>query len=482
VSSENKEDDMMRILSSFGIMILMVASAFAQAPDIEWRRTYTTIRGNNEGWMVQETRDGGLIIVGQNGGYNGYDTDIYLIKTDSQGDTLWTRDYDSGSEDYGRAIRQTLDGGYAIGGYSWYSGTTYDIYLLKIDSLGNVIRRSVYHYPNYQDARSLESTPDGGFILAGSIDSLTNSDVFIIRTDSIGDTVWTRRYGGIYNDKAWSIKNTHDGGFIVAGWSNLHGEPGGNSQIYVLKLNGAGDSLWTRLYGTAYNDEGRSILELPDHRFIVAGKYGAPSSAHSILFWLNENGDSLWSSIYNTNYEANSIASTFNGGFIFCGFNYSSSGIYSEFVRKTDSLGNSLWGISGEDSTYAHYIIQTSDSGYVFVGYSSDSISLTKISPERPTSIHNEVEPLPKKLDLCQNYPNPFNASTLLSYRLDKAGSVNLAIYNLMGQRVAILADGLQGAGEHQITWNSADNSSGIYFARLVVAKNTKCIKLVVIK
>jgi hypothetical protein len=93
-----------------------------------------------------------------------------------------------------------------------------------------------------------------------------------------------------------------------------------------------------------------------------------------------------------------------------------------------------------------------------------------------------KLEPLPQGVSLISNYPNPFNASTLLSYRLDKPGPVNLAIYNLLGQKVATLADGLQDAGEHQITWNSVDNSSGIYFARLVVAKKTECIKLVMIK
>jgi hypothetical protein len=291
--------------------------------------------------------------------------------------------------------------------------------------------------------------------------------VFIVRADSIGDTIWTRRYGGNYNDKAWSIKNTHDGGFIIAGWSNLLPVPQENSQIYVIRINSDGDTIWTRRYGTPYNDEGRSVLELPDYRYILVGKYGAPgSAAHSMMLCLTENGDSLWSSVYDSNYEATSVAPTFDGGYILCGFNYDNS-IYSEFVRKTDAFGNSIWDISGEDSTYAHYIIQTSDSGYVFVGYASESLSLTKISPERPTGIRDKNELIPRKLKLNQNYPNPFNHDTKIEYALYDYSHVSLIIYDLLGNKVVSLISSDQKPGIYQVNWNANDIPSGMYFYRL---------------
>ena len=98
-----------------------------------------------------------------------------------------------------------------------------------------------------------------------------------------------------------------------------------------------------------------------------------------------------------------------------------------------------------------------------------------------PTSINND-SPMPKDFSLSPNYPNPFNASTSISYSLAKSGSVNLSIYNLLGQKVAILSDGIQQAGKHSVIWNAKDCPSGVYFAKLEAEEQTKNIKMVLLK
>jgi len=466
------------------VLVLCLASsaALAQIPNIEWKKAYGTIRGDNEGWMVQETSDGGFIIVGQNGGNEGYDRDIYLIKTDAVGDTVWTRSFETGSEEFGRAIRQTADGGFAVAGFIWNSNSANDAYLVKIDSLGNTQWQRIYQCSIYNDeARSLELTPDGGFIMVGRTGPPTDSDVLIVRVDSNGDTLWIRHYGGNFNDRAWSVKNTYDGGFIVVGWSNLLPAPAENSQIYIVKVNGDGDSLWTRRYGTAFNDEGRSVLELADRRIIVAGKFGTGSvTAHSILLCLDEGGDSLWSAAYESSYEATSVSSTLDGGFILCGYDIENS-VYSEFVRKTDSLGQSLWTISGESNTYARYIVQTSDGGFAFAGDSSDSVSLSKISPDQ-TDINDEGLPLPMKLDFIKNYPNPFNSETKIEYILYDNSHVSLTLYDLVGREVANLIDSDQDIGIHQLEWHAQEMPSGVYFAMLQAGEYTATRKITLLK
>ena len=97
------------------------------------------------------------------------------------------------------------------------------------------------------------------------------------------------------------------------------------------------------------------------------------------------------------------------------------------------------------------------------------------------TGIH-EVNPLPKEFSLFQNYPNPFNAQTSISYSLPKTGPVNISIYNLLGQKVATLSDGIQQAGEHNIIWNAKGNPSGVYFAKLKSGDQTKNVKMVLLK
>jgi parallel beta-helix repeat protein len=92
---------------------------------------------------------------------------------------------------------------------------------------------------------------------------------------------------------------------------------------------------------------------------------------------------------------------------------------------------------------------------------------------------HNEI---PKKFELSQNFPNPFNPSTSIGYSLPKSEQVNLSIYNLLGQKIVTLSDGIQQPGEHTIIWDAKDYPSGIYFARLEGGDQSKCIKMVLLK
>ena len=89
---------------------------------------------------------------------------------------------------------------------------------------------------------------------------------------------------------------------------------------------------------------------------------------------------------------------------------------------------------------------------------------------------------LPESFSISQNYPNPFNAATTLNYWLDEPGFVSIAIYNILGQRVATLVEGIKQSGEYSIIWDAADHPSGIYFARLTVGGVKSSMKLVLLK
>ncbi len=101
---------------------------------------------------------------------------------------------------------------------------------------------------------------------------------------------------------------------------------------------------------------------------------------------------------------------------------------------------------------------------------------------QRQTGVDGHQDLLPVKTSLVQNYPNPFNAATVLNYTLSQAGQISISIYNLLGQRVVTLYDGMQQAGEHKLIWDAADIPSGIYFARLQTDDYSKSIKMVLLK
>jgi hypothetical protein len=89
---------------------------------------------------------------------------------------------------------------------------------------------------------------------------------------------------------------------------------------------------------------------------------------------------------------------------------------------------------------------------------------------------------LPGRFSLPQNYPNPFNASTTIEFALPEAADAELSVYNILGQKVAVLMDGQMAAGDHTINWDAGKMPSGIYFARLETDSGIKSIKMLLLR
>ena len=117
------------------------------------------------------------------------------------------------------------------------------------------------------------------------------------------------------------------------------------------------------------------------------------------------------------------------------------------------------------------------DDNYVYVSRAFSQIILRM----NPTSIEEDTN-LPNAFNLAQNYPNPFNAQTTISFSLAKAGQVKLEIYNIMGQKVTTLLNGMGKAGEQNVIWDAKDYASGVYFARLHTAESTNNIAMLLMK
>ena len=242
------------------MILLLFSSLLAQGPDTLWTRTYGGIN-DDQAYSVQQTFDEGYIIVGYTKSFGAGDADVYLVKTDSIGDTLWTRTYGNTLFDAGYSVQQTTDSGYIIAG----------THLIKTDSLGDTLWTKPYG-----GGYSVKQIPDGGYIYAGRKITSFTYDVFLIRTDSMGDSLWSRTYGDDgYNDGGYSVQRTIDGGYIIAGNTNWVFDatyrlrsPG---DLFIIKLDSLGDSLWSLVYGGAGDDLGRSVEQTSDSGFIVAG-------------------------------------------------------------------------------------------------------------------------------------------------------------------------------------------------------------------
>jgi hypothetical protein len=197
-----------------------------------------------------------------------------IPSSSSLGDPLWSRAHGGSNHDYGYSVQQTTDGGYIVGGYTESFGIdSADVYLIKLSSTGGIQWSCTYGDSGDDQGYSVQQTTDGGYVVAGYTNSFHASryDVYVIKTHANGGTYWTRTYGESNNDYSYSVQQTTDGGYILSGWSNSF-DPG-DTNVYVIKTDSLGDTLWSRTYGrTTYDDErGFSVQQTTDGGYIVGG-------------------------------------------------------------------------------------------------------------------------------------------------------------------------------------------------------------------
>ena len=356
------------------LLFLLVGSAWCQ--EIIWSKTYGGF-GDDGGFGGCQTSDGGYIVTGKTSSY-GSGAQVYLIKTDRRGDTLWARTYGGAGWDQGNSVRQTSDGGYIVAGWTTSFGLASQVYLIKTDSNGDTIWTRTYGDTVSEDGIDVRQTADGGYAVVGSrwIRPWT-WDVYFIKTDSTGGVQWSKTYGGIRNDRGQSVQQTPDGGYIIAGYYECAGYP--DYSVYLIKTDPEGDTLWTRTYypeGSWWN-LGLDCVLTRDGGYIVTGSsINQAINSDVYLIKTDAEGDTIWTRTYGgDNWEwGTAVRPTYDGGYILAGISQdSASGHNDIYLIKTDGEGDTLWtgiyGGSGGDSPYD--VLQASDGGYLVISASS---------------------------------------------------------------------------------------------------------------
>ncbi|HLG36310.1 MAG TPA: T9SS type A sorting domain-containing protein, partial [Bacteroidia bacterium] len=138
-------------------------------------------------------------------------------------------------------------------------------------------------------AYSVLQTVDGGYLISGTTQNFGAgaNDVFLMKTDSLGSILWSRTYGGSSNDYPHSLIVTADGGYAISGYSSSF--TNGNDDIYIIKTNAIGDTLWTRIYGSANQESAKSIRQTSDGGYVVCGKSNSFSVYGAYVVKTNSN-------------------------------------------------------------------------------------------------------------------------------------------------------------------------------------------------
>ncbi len=330
------------------------------------------------GYSVQQTSDGGYIITGTTLSYGAgeYNYNVYLIKTDGNGNEQWYKTFGGTDNDYGRSIQLTSDGGYIIVGNTGRIDNN-DAYLIKTDASGNEQWHKTF---SGSFGYSIQQTTDGGYIITGYTLSYGagSEDVYLIKTDASGNDQWYKTFGGSDFDIGYSVQQTTDGGYIIAGYTGSYGA--GSSDFYLIKTDANGDSIWIKIFGGSSGDYGYSVQQTSDGGYIITGttlSYGA-GSYDVYLIKTDANGNEQWYKTFGglgLDY-GHSVQQTSDGGYIIAG-NTSSFGVgYSDvYLIKTDVYGNQTWykTFGGTKNDHGFSIRLTSDGGYIITGDISHS-------------------------------------------------------------------------------------------------------------
>lgn len=387
---------------------------------------------------VKQTKDGGYIVCG-NSDSNDFDftgnhgvSDACIMKLDQTGSLEWTKLLGGSNNDLANDIIQTPDGGYIMVGKTYSDDGDvdghhggFDAWVVKLNNSGTVEWQKPLGGTGTDEARAIELTMDGGYILAartdsddGDVDGTHNGtfDYWIVKLDSTGNIVWQKSLGGNNKDEIWSVRTTSDQGYIFCGesWSNDGDVSGahGNIDIWVVKTDSLGTIEWQNALGGSGADIGCTVEESVDGYYVtgLAGSTDGDITSHHgfIDGWvikLDKNGEIVWQRALGgsaSDWLFSGILAS-DGSYLAAGITSSNDGdVFNNYgqkdlwVVKLDSSGEVSWQkcLGGSLGDGGSSISKTNDGGFILAGYSYSTdgdvtenkgiqdIWVVKLSPE----------------------------------------------------------------------------------------------------
>jgi hypothetical protein len=495
---------------------------------------------NNETvcFAVQQTFDHGIMLAGRarsdqtNRSYSTY----WLMKTDAQGDSLWGRLYSLADSAESRcyAAIQTADSGFALAGAVGTHRAAYDeasyIGLLKTNAQGDSLWSRLYRTPDFRaECRMIHQMDDGGFLLGFSC---TTWGFGLLRTDATGDSLWSRWY---FEDASviYSVTPTSDGGYFFTGRKGWWDDSG----LKWMKSDADFMRLWSGDYApNGDGGEAHAALEMPDGGFVLTGFIRAYGGC--TLLRVTSQGAVAWSRIYpsRSSSECWTLMPQRSGGFLVSGFNGMSSeliafsadshiplvahpsSVYFDTVVVGDTVQqfvtllntnpfeitlDSLV-VSGtpyfDAERIGQQVVPSGDSTVIsvrcfpartrrqfaylnmFVHGSSSPMPLLLAVFARTPDAAQDIDPVVRTATLHPAYPNPFNPETRIEFDLARTAPAILQVFDISGRVVATLFDDVASAGHHALPFNGSALPSGVYFCRLQSGELSATQKMLLLK
>ncbi len=366
-----------KVVAAVGVALLVssgvsMAVQNADGGDGCWERRYDGM-GNGAAADIVPAHDGGFAVVGSTASTVDGQRDMWLLKLDSQGNREWERFYGGAQSERAWSLVRT-DDGYLLGGYVETSGLKgEEFWLIRVGEHGHMIWNRTYGGGGDQKLDAVITTADGGYAAAGRTSSADNpGDVWLLKIDGAGNVAWTRSYGGAEMDVGTDIVATSDG-YLIGGRTDSYASHGGWDS-WLIKTDGQGHEEWNRTYGWNKLEFCTYIEETPDGYVLAGYTETADRWGEAYLIKVTRQGEEQWKRRYG-GWSMDQIDDfkAIEDGYILAGGTDSYGlGDFDAWLLKIDTDGTELWNKSfgQREADWAHAVLPV-DSGYLWVGHSN---------------------------------------------------------------------------------------------------------------
>lgn len=421
--------------------------------------------GDDFGHFVIETSDGGYAIIGSTNSLGAGNYDVWLLKTDANGDTLWTKTYGGSGNDEGYCLRQTNDNGFIITGYKSIPDHYIDGWVFKTDASGNMEWEHTFGtFLNGETASSIVPFDDNTFIVSGNLSSKS----YVFKIDVEGNILWERSYFPNQSSSTTSICKISDNAFAIVGSFQIYSAGDWYPNLFLI------DSVGNLGYQITYSLVGAGGFNFITNTTDGGMVFGGSENGENIVYNNSFSGLQQWDYRYYQEvwYEGvTSAVQTSDNNIVITDNTYDAS------LRKLNIItGDTLWTRTSSFNTdYPKYtnLTTTNDGGLIITGYTYDhDLILVKTKQNGSMTGIEDYTNTQNSIALNQNYPNPFVEQTNLSFYLSKHESVELYITDINAKLVNTIIKESLVSGEYEYTWdgnnmNGMDCPSGIYYAVL---------------
>ncbi|MCC6475516.1 T9SS type A sorting domain-containing protein [bacterium] len=434
-----------------------------------------------------------------------YRQNMYLVRTNIVGDTIWTTNpglYWQPETAFG--VAESVDGSIFVAGQG-IAGHGGDMYwsaqVHKYQSNGTFMWYHDYGELYADDIAYdiIEATVNNqhGFVIAGTTNSVDIAgwdapDAFLIRFNANGGVVWTRAYhrGGSLDDSGFgSVVRTIDGGFFCAGYASDWLSPN-LEQGFIVKTDSLGNALWSRTWGGGcchYYSAGR---QSSDTSFWCVGAFLDDGNYNSMLHHWSNTGDYIGATVLGGLFDDNlfDLIQTPDGSFIVTGYTQLEDQTADLYLAKIDAAGSVVWEhtYGGEQIEVGTAIERLSDGTYLLAGYTTSfgagdkDMWLLRVNPDNVLPAGEPSYPLPRSTQL-RVFPNPFNSVTTLFVELSEPEPIRLQVYDINGRLVRQIVEQTALPPNYVARFDGTELPSGSYYLYLTTPQETvvkRCILL----